>query len=482
VEGGDKMYSSGSRQYVFKQSSGKVWNFYYDEKLGICYSTLTRHNTWSNPVIIQKDVHPPFYADIDEYDRFNILFQDKLGNILYSLIEDGEIKTVPVLNSKSPTAYNKYLYLVPMKNIMHFFFVLQHGTSSIFAHQTLNDGKVDTPKVIDYISKSSQPYSIVRDRTDNIYAFYNLSDSKHSQIGYKKYASSRKFWGEFTPIAKHEAGCEFPRTIVDRGNVMHICYQRRSARQYELLYQQKIPDRNIWTGETVVHSSAYPFPEASILCVSETIIIYWVRNDAIFHSYSKNMGNSWSKPLKYNFPAGKQLMCVSYRSNSPYEAEKIAAGDIPGSFVNGLKFAFYQDASGSDRNVPADELKNIIVDSLKMLKASIDELKDAESSIKNEISHLARAQEAAEREIEKYSVRLSLIENQLGDIKSISSRVNSYKNMLNELKSAMESRQEDIRNLQNELTDLKKSSPAKKYKIQGKSDVKYIEKEEDKNE
>lgn len=443
------MYNSNNKQFVFKQASGRICNFYCDNKHNLCFSTLTKRNTWSNPSIIYKNIHTSLYADIDCNDCFHLLFQDDQGNIFYSKLENDSKKILPVLKSKTPSAYNKFLYLVPMRNNIHFFYVLEHNNSSILAHQILNEDKVSIPKVIDYVAKNDSPYCVVCDKSDNMYVFYQSSDGKNMQIGHKKYISSQNFWSDFTPVTRYNGDSEFPKTIMDSKDIMHICYQRRSSRHYELVYQQKIPDKNIWADEIIIHTSTHSFDEASIIIISDKIIIYWIRDDNIYYNFSNDAGNTWGKPSKYNFAAGKQLLCISYKTNNPYEMQKISIRDIPGIFVNGIKLAFYQNASNSSDNMSADELKNMIVDSLQLLKASIEELKESDLKLKEDISRLASSQQSLERELTKYTLKLDLVENQLNKIKIINNKMESLKNDINEFKSKMEISLYDLQKLNN---------------------------------
>lgn len=497
------MYSSESRQYIFKQSAGKMWNFYHDNKQGLIYSIMTKRNTWTDPAVLQKDTYKSFFADIDYEDSFHILFQDNKGNISYSLVDNGSAITVPVLKSKAPAVYNKHLHLIPFKKSnVHFFYTLQHNESMILGHQILAGGKLGNPRVVDYVSGNSCPYSVVCDKSSGIYAFYQLSDGKHLQLGYKKYLPAQKNWTEFTSITSHSDDCEFPRALADGKNIIHLCYQRRVSKQYELVYQQKIPDKNIWTNDVIIHTSAYPFHEASILCINETMIIYWIRDDIIYYSSSNDSGSTWSKPTRYGFPYVRQLVCMSYKTNSPYENEKVIVRDIPGSFVNGLKMAFYQDAAGGDNNLTADELKNMIVESLKLLKGSVEELKESDISLKAEILDLRTSQEQLEKEVTKYSLKLNLAENQINQAKSINSRFESLKGDMDEVKSRLEKEAPDpdqlkssilaeisgnsetkkilleIQKLKNEISELKKTYSSRKLGIKRYSSVKrYINKE-----
>lgn len=419
------MYNSDSSQHILTQSNGTVWNFYQDEKLGLCYSTLTRKNSWSNPVSLFKNAYSSFYADIDQDDRFHLLFQDLQGNIIYAKLDGETFITVPVLNSKVPSLYDKKLHISLFKNSIFLFYVLQHEKSPFLACQILSDGKAGSPKVIDYVTESSVPCAIIKDKALNIYAFYQSSDGKYLQLGYKKYNPTQKYWSEFTPVTKYPGNCEFPRVIADNKDVLHLCYQRQSQRQYELVYQQKVPDKNMWTNEVIVHSSAHPFENLSIISLNENIIVYWVREDTIFYNTGGQSGSSWSKPSRYSFPVGRQLVCLHYATNNIYEADKIAVHDIPGCFVGGLKMAFYQPQADSPESLTADDLKNLILESLKLLKDSVEELKEGELNLRDELTRLSSAQQELEKELVKSNVRINNIETQLNQVKALGSRLDA---------------------------------------------------------
>lgn len=419
------MYNASSRQHILVQSAGTIWNFFHDEKLGLCYSTLTKRNNWTNPVSLYKNAFKTFYVDIDREDRFHLLFQDTQGNIMYSLLDSDSFNTAPVLNSKVPAVYDKHLCLIPFKNNIHFFYVLQREDSPFLAYQVLCDGKIGNPKVIDYVTNSAVPYSLVCDKSSNVYVLYQSSDGKYLQLGYKKYSPSQKFWSEFTPVTKFLGNCESPKLVADSKDILHLCYQRQNQRQYELVYQQKVPEKNLWTNEVIVHTSAHPFDNSSILCINDDVIIYWVREDAIFYNTGSQSGNVWSKPSHYSFTAGRQLVCLHYATNNIYEADRIAVHDIPGCFIGGLKMAFYQSQTETADNLSAEDLKNLILESLKLLKAGVEDLKEGELGLKDEINKINATQQELEKELVKNNVKLNFIESQLNQIKSLSNRLDA---------------------------------------------------------
>ncbi|MDP4181388.1 MAG: FHA domain-containing protein [Bacillota bacterium] len=420
------MYNSIYKHYIFKQSTGKLWNFYNDERHGLCYSNLSKSKTWSEPVSIQKNFLPPLFIDMDFEDNFHILFQDKQGNIFYTFLDKNNISTHPVLQSKINSAYNKFLQLIAGKNTVNLFFILDHNNASILAHQTIKGSMVNTPKVIDNVFKNDHPYSIVADKSGNIYAFYHVSDGRYLQIGFKKYSPNQKAWGEFTPVTRFNGDSQFPKTIIDNKDIIHISYQRRNEKQFELVYQQKVPDRNLWTFETIIQSSSYSFNNSSLLYANGNLIVFWVRDDNIFFSMSNDFGASWSKSAKHNFFAGKQLVCFKYKSNNPYENEKIYANEIPGSYVNGYRFAFYEDNS-DNQNISTDEIKTMIVEGLNMLRGSVEDLKDSDSSINESLTNLQASYRNLQKELTKVTVKISYFENEFNQIRNKISAIENKK-------------------------------------------------------
>jgi hypothetical protein len=404
------MYDAEIKQFVLRRSNGDIWNFFHDERQGLCYSNLTKRSTWSNPVTLHKNANPHFHVDMDQEDNFHILFQDNQGNIQYSYLSEDSLRTVPVLNSKTPTAYNKHFYIVPFRNNVHFFYTLQHDNSILLACQILSDGKAGSPKVVDYVTDSRFPCSVICDKSSNIYAFYQSSDGKNLQIGFKKYNLAQMLWSDFIPVTKYDGNCEYPRTVMDASGILHLCYQRHSAKLYEMVYLQKVPDKNLWTNEVVVHSSIHPFDNSSILWINDSIIVYWVRDDMVFYNAGAQSGTSWSKPLKLNFQAGRQLVCLHYKSNTVYEATRIVVHNIPGSFVGGLRLAFHQHLQENRDSLSGEDLRSLILDTLKLLKANIEELKEGESNIKEELSRLISRYDDLERDQIKSAVRLDFLE------------------------------------------------------------------------
>ncbi len=393
------MYNPNNKQFVFKDSEGKLWNFYYDTNQGICYSVFSKRSAWSEPRVVQSEAYEQFYVEIDEKDCFHIIYQDKKGNIIYCFMQQNEtVKALPVLTSKSQSVFNKHLSLIVANSSVHIFFIIEHNGIYMLSYQTITDGIPVAPKKVDNITVLPNPYTVVYDMNDDIYVFYHISDGKNNQIGYKKYSTVNKTWSEYSQITMFSSNSQNPRIVVDRNGIFHICYVRKQDKQFQLVYQQKIPDRNMWTSESILASSGTPISNFSILSVKSSLVIYYLKDDAFYSFISNDSGASFTKSSK-SASLSRQHICVRYKSNSPYE--HVQANEIPATFVNGFKLMFTHDSVDLESGLSTDEMRAIITTELKILKRQVADLKEAQNIIFNNIKALESNQQNMERSLMK---------------------------------------------------------------------------------
>ena len=301
----------------------------------------------------------------------------------------------------------------------------------MLAYQVLSDNKISSPRVIDYVSGSSLPCAIVYDGNENIYAFYQSYDGKFLQLGYKKYTSAQKHWSEFMPITKYAGNCEYPHAVIDENGIIHLCYQRRAPKFFELVYQQKEPDKNLWTSEVLVHSSVHSFENASILIDDGKIILYWVRDDIIYYNDSPRTGSGWGRPARHNFPSGGPLRCFGFKSNSPADRKADMPDSppviLPGNLSNGLKLAFIGTggpggpspaAAGNEpAGMPGGDIRKLVIDTFRQIQGSVEELKEGLASAGDDIAKLNNAYDQLSKELSKYAIRMNILENRISRAK-----------------------------------------------------------------
>lgn len=412
------MFNIENVHYLLVSSTGKPYYIFYDSYKGLCFSTISSTAKWQSPISILNNAHRNFSCTFDDNGNAMTIVQDDEGNILLGTIAD-TFKFTPVLSSKKPVVYNKHLSIVNTDNTLNMFYVLKHNNQWLLSHQLFEDGKPSTPKAIDYIVNNIHPYSTVCDSNTNIYVFYELYDNDTSILGYKKYSSILKKWGEFVPICRVEEECRYPKAACDSSNIIHLCYQKKLSKQYQLIYQQKAFDKNIWSLEIPVYTSTIPFEQSSLIVSDKKIIIYWVRDENIFYCSSEDGGSTWNKPAKYIISNPRDVVCFRYCTDTKSNRHTLAASHIPGTPPPSLKFAFLDLA----------EIKNInSADPAKILNQRLDDIENKQKFLNDSILKLTKQLSELEKEVTKTTLRISMPDAQYVSSKFLASKLETLRN------------------------------------------------------
>lgn len=412
------MFNIENVHYLLITQTGKPYYVYHDSYKGLCLSTISTTAKWQTPVSIFNNAHKNFSCTFDYDSNIICLVQDDEGNILLGNITDAYTFT-PVLSSKKPLVYNKHLFVIKTDDALNMFYVLKHNNQWLLSHQIYEDSKLSTPKAIDYIINNIHPYSAICDKNMNIYIFYELYDNNTSALGCKKYSYSLKQWGEFIPVCKSEEECQYPKAVCDSSNVIHLCYQKKLSKQYQLSYKQKAADKNIWSAEIAIYTSSIPFEQSSIIAYDKKIYIYWVRDENIFYCCSEDGGSTWNKPAKYIISNPREVVCFCYCSNIKSEHNKINACHIPGTPPPSVRLAFCD--LPSVRNITSAE-------PTKILEQRLEEIENKYKNINESILKLSKQLSELEKEVTKATLRMSMQDTQYVSSKYMSSKIEALKN------------------------------------------------------
>lgn len=412
------MYSNSQKQYIIKQSTGKVINIFHKENTGICMSVLGKKNMWLENMPVIKDALPNFALHTDEADNIHILCQDRHGNILYWIYNNSTWNVTPILNSKNPSPYNKHLDIAYINKSMYFFYLLEYSGNRLLSFQTQKSHEnLSNPKVIDYVDTSKFPFKIAQDGNNIFYIFYCFVDEKYHQLGYKKFISAKEQWSEFVPLTSYQGESEILSVIIDSKKTIHVCWQKSTPAKFELIHSFKTIESDKWE-ENLLYTSNSAFYDSALVVIENRMIVYWVRENSIFFCTSMDNGLKWSKPDKYIFSENRQFYCMNYKSNFPNEYDDTFFRDIPGNFSGGYKLAFVNDFSSRSDTLSPDELRVLIVSTLKTLSKNVDELKISNKDLSDKMDMLSLRQRQVELALEKAGVKTSLTDSELLKIKN----------------------------------------------------------------
>lgn len=411
------MFDKNNSQFLFRLSNNDTWNFFVDNSKNLCYSSLNKKKFWNKPSIIKTDIYPSFYADMDNKDSFHLIFQNLHGDIFYTLINSKSIKTVQILKAKMPSTYNKHLHLIPLKDSVHFFYILHYKNSLILSHQILKNGTLSNPQILASSAKNLQPYSVFVDSVGNISLYYCFFDGKFSQLGYKIYSPFESMWTKFSQVTNSNSDVHLLDALVDHNNITHILYKEKSNNTY--FYANSNP--STFKCPNINTSSAY------LVIFKNTIFIFWIKKNIIHFIKSKNNGISWSDIQEYHMNA--EIFCVKFKSNN--SKDFIFSNNIPATFINGFTLASFNELTFDQSNVnsiSANDFKTIVLDSLNILKNKFE-------SLQSEVTHLKSLYQTL-------NTKYSTLQNKYTRVNSTSNKPEildaetEYKKFLDELKKS----------------------------------------------
>ncbi len=410
------MYNQDKQQFLLKSSTDDVFNFFVDSSNNLCYSSLNKKLVWSKPIVIKKQIHPCFYADIDSKDKIHIIFQNLDGDIFYTFINSRSIKTMQILKSKTSSSYNKYLRLIPSKDSVHFFYILHHKNSMILSHQILKHTTLSNPQIIASSSKNIYPYSVVSSDIGNIYLYYNFFDGKVFQLGYKIYSPFEAMWTKFSQITNSNSDILLLDALIDSSDFIHILYKEKiNKNSYKFYYAKLVDDKT----KNVI--PVIPASNPTLALLQKSLIIFGVKNNIIYFTRSDDSGLTWSNVEKCTM--NNDFFCVGFSKSNSSTVMK-----LPISFSNGYTIASFNNISLNLNNVSSissNDFKTIVLESLNLLKNKFETLNQEVANLKLLYKKLEK--KSASTTTPK---RLDYMNNNLLDTQA------EYEKFLKELKSS----------------------------------------------
>lgn len=395
------MFNRNDPHFILKHSDGSVHDIYTHEKAGLCISLLGKKGIWQEPSVISRDYKGGFYACLDINDRMLVAFQDTTGGLkLASEKETGQFRVDKILTPKQPDDYKKQLFINSDGKKLFIYFTLRKNDDILLARQLVDEDAPKLPETVDIISAGNYyPLYTGLMHTDNdLLLFYKSASNEKSLSGFRLIKANGFEKTTFLSFEEEAAANYVLGAAEDNEGNIHICAQRKTIEGWKLIYMKKEYDETKWQKEQILYTAKYSFENAGIIIHNIRITIFWIWQDIIYCCFSKDDGQTWSRPERVVFYTGSQLVCIKYQSM--YEEEKgIFEGSIfPGSFRDGYKLAFVnEDQRGSNRD-ELHSLKGIPLE-IKTIRNNIKDLQENMLKMQKDIFNIGRKITDIEKEM-----------------------------------------------------------------------------------
>jgi hypothetical protein len=392
---GDIMFDLIKKDFVFSQSDGQLWSFFYNRKDGLCFSRYFKSSGWDSPFTIKADASSNFSAEMLNDNTFHIIYQDLQGNILHSHISGFNMDTACILNSRDAISYDKHLRIFHSNDHCGMLFVIKKAQYNVLSYQPVIADESHVPTAIDYIVPGIRPYQIYSSFDGKLNLFYHLKSQDGGKIGYRVYSPESKKWNDFRTLVIENRPFNFVDAIVDPSSNAHILLQIKDRDNYSLLYAKR--NMKMSTGNEIktLASSTIPFNNCTLFFRKNLLVVYYVVENEIKYCVSDNYGSSWSAPYNYQWEKINSSRCVYYKVNSDDTRNFKIGTDLPALYSQGIKVAFQDNFH---------ELSQRQYSENKITQPSSME---STSDLKRDLLQMQNKYQTLERELQKIRIELN---------------------------------------------------------------------------
>ena len=399
------MYDPKHRQHILKNSLGVPYHVYLEQGRGLCIRMLSENKIWSRGYVLDKSAVDDFAAVLDKNDIIHFFYQTRDGKLMYGHGMHGQIEFRPVLESREPTPWPKYVSLMVIERTVILFYVLRYHDRYMLSMQTINDGKLSKPVVVDYIEGTS--YAAVPDRDGKCHLFYPGSDRAVKHLyhrilndDFSTFELTRKVYSTVDNIG-------FISAVLTEANKIHIAFEVSGDDFHEIMHM----DLSAGGKPGTLYRSQTAPGFFGLIYNSGIILFFRVTDEDIYLRKSENGGTTWSDEEPY--PFANNIVCFSYSSNHSRD-KGIFAGEIPGNFTRGYQLAFINEEKSKPVSREMPTINNRADLSHDCMEREITLLKNLFRAMQKELTKLWITQKNLEKELaylsRSYSELLERIE------------------------------------------------------------------------
>ncbi|MDZ5038327.1 hypothetical protein GNF66_14435, partial [Clostridium perfringens] len=116
--------------YILKQSNGTIWNFLFDNRLGIVYKIL-KGKMWSNYSTLTKATTGNFSVNLLPNDKICLVYEDLNGNLIMNLYDHKKWSSYYLIENDEKEKIDNYFKTLFYKDELFLFYSIYNKTTNI---------------------------------------------------------------------------------------------------------------------------------------------------------------------------------------------------------------------------------------------------------------------------------------------------------------------------------------------------------------
>ena len=441
--------------YIVKQSDGLMWNFTYDDNIGIIYRVL-KDNEDSFYDLLVGECRRNFSVLLFQNDDIYILYEDLCGNILMCTYDGIEWSEGIIVVENNSDMYEVEFNAVLSNDEIYLFYSILDKNSEMrtFFYQVI-DSKLNffKPNIIDIIDFDyANPFNIYTLQSNNIIIMYQKLNECH-ELGYKVYNYEDSMLSKFYVIDRSIQPFE-DYSLLFIEDTLHAIYIKNTDGENKAIYSYgsttNFKNSEVFEGMNII--------SCSFFIAEGNIWIIGITNNNIYFSLSTNNGKNFSSPPYEEALVSLSIIKAIYMSNQQNRCNLIIdeiyiqdGYNSPYTMIPDI-YKIFTEINGNETNNVNKYLsyiKNFINENRKVI-LKYEEVLNAKEKLINKISYKLSEKE---HQLEVQKTNCKNYEIKLADINKQYIQFKNGKNELNEnidfMQQNLISKEEKINELEN---------------------------------
>lgn len=329
-------------EYIIKNSKGKLYNFYLNEKQQIEYIVTDQENRWAEKDIVFEEAINSFSVEIDELDVVHIVSYSKKGMIHYhtSVKNNWIHKNIKSYSTDISEIYYPVIKIIDKSiNIFYYFHDKKYKSTCDLVHFVLNEESVWKSRSLFKINynKFINPFYVLL-KEGGMYVLFTSLIGEFNQIFLASFDDQSYKWQKPIQITESPIEKIYIYGLMINKDILHIAWSEFDEKGLTVKYiklcgKQFEKDSSI---QSLSEKSNCSFP--ILLFYNGLLWCTWTQMNKLYACYSKDEGNEWSSPTIRQESQQLKFKLYQYKTNYTDDYQNIICNYLYGSLYPKIQF------------------------------------------------------------------------------------------------------------------------------------------------
>ncbi|SNS33266.1 hypothetical protein SAMN05446037_100829 [Anaerovirgula multivorans] len=329
-------------EYIIKNSKGKLYNFYLNEKQQIEYIAKDEENRWAEKDIVFEEAINSFSVEIDELDSVHIVSYSKKRMIYYhtSVKNNWIHKNIKSYSTDISEIYYPVIKIIDKSiNIFYYFHDKKDKSTCDLVHFVLNEESVWKSRNLFEINynKFINPFYVLL-KESGMYVLFTSLIGEFNQVFLTSFDHQLNEWQKPIQITQSPIEKIYIYGLIINRDTLHITWSEFDEKgltvKYTKLCEKQFGEDSFILSLSEKSNCSFPI----LLSYNGLLWCTWTQMNKLYACYSKDEGNEWSFPTIRQESQQLEFKLYQYKTNYTDDYQNIICNYLYGSLYPKIQF------------------------------------------------------------------------------------------------------------------------------------------------